>query len=141
MVFDAISSNIDEVLSVNPSANVFVFGDFSVNHKYWLTYSGGTERPYELCYNFSILNNLTQMINFATWIPDCDCCSPTLLDFCLSSDPNICSYYCVFPSNNILSMLLSLSPLTFLQTQKGMALFIIWPMTILVLTQAVLGII
>ena len=32
-VFDSISSNIDEVLSVNPSANVFVFGDFNINHK------------------------------------------------------------------------------------------------------------
>ena len=29
-VFDSISSNIDEVLSINPSANVFVFGDFNV---------------------------------------------------------------------------------------------------------------
>ena len=27
MVFDSISSNIDEVLLINPSANVFVFGD------------------------------------------------------------------------------------------------------------------
>ena len=33
MVFDSISSNIDEVLSINPSANVFVFGDFNVHHK------------------------------------------------------------------------------------------------------------
>ena len=32
MVFDSISSNIDEVLSVNPSANVFVFRDFNVHH-------------------------------------------------------------------------------------------------------------
>ena len=31
-VFDSISSNIDEVLSINPSA-VFVFGDFNVHHK------------------------------------------------------------------------------------------------------------
>ena len=31
-VFEAISSNIDEVLSINPSANVFVFGDF-----HWFT--------------------------------------------------------------------------------------------------------
>ena len=44
MVFDSISSNIDEVLSINPSANVFVFGDFNVHHKDWLTYSGGTDR-------------------------------------------------------------------------------------------------
>ena len=41
-VFDSISCNIDEVLSINPSA-VFVFGDFNVHHKDWLTYSSGTE--------------------------------------------------------------------------------------------------
>ena len=33
MVFDSISSNMDEVLSINPSANVFVFGEFNVHHK------------------------------------------------------------------------------------------------------------
>ena len=48
MVFDSISSNIDEVLSMNPSANMFVFGDFNVHHKDWLTYSGGTDQPGEL---------------------------------------------------------------------------------------------
>ena len=32
-VFDSVSSSIDEVLSINPSANVFVFGDFNVHHK------------------------------------------------------------------------------------------------------------
>ena len=46
-VFDSISSNIDEVLSINPSA-VFVFGDFNIHHKDWLTYSGGTDRSGEL---------------------------------------------------------------------------------------------
>ena len=51
-VFDSISSNIDEVLSINLSANAFVFGDFSVHHKDWLTYSGGTYRPGELCHSF-----------------------------------------------------------------------------------------
>ena len=42
MVFDSISSNIDEVLSLKPSA-VFVFGDFNDHHKDWLTYSSGTD--------------------------------------------------------------------------------------------------
>ena len=49
-VFDSISSNIDEVLSINLSANAFVFRDFNVHHKGWPTYSGGTDRPGELCY-------------------------------------------------------------------------------------------
>ena len=31
-VFDSFSSNIDEVLSINPSANVLVFGDFNIHH-------------------------------------------------------------------------------------------------------------
>ena len=35
-VFNSVSSNIDKVLSINPSANVFVFGDFNVHHKDWL---------------------------------------------------------------------------------------------------------
>ena len=69
MVFDSISSSIDEVLSINPSANVFVFGDFNVHHKDWLTYSGGTDQPGELCYNFSISNDFTRMVNFPTRIP------------------------------------------------------------------------
>ena len=69
MVFDAISPNIDEVLLINPSANVFVFEDFNIHQKGWLTYSGRTDRPGELWYNFSISNDLTQMVNFPTQIP------------------------------------------------------------------------
>ena len=65
-VFDSISSNIDEVLSINPSANVLVFGDFNVHHKDCLTYSSGTDQPDELCYDFSISNDFTQMVNFPT---------------------------------------------------------------------------
>ena len=54
-VFDSISSNIDEVLLINPSANVFVFGDLNAHHKDWLTYFGGTDRFGELCYKFIYL--------------------------------------------------------------------------------------
>ena len=52
MVFDSVSSKIDEVLSINPSAKVLVFGDFNVHHKDWLTYSAGTDRSGEFCYSF-----------------------------------------------------------------------------------------
>ena len=69
-VFDSISSNIDEVLLINPSANMFIFGDFNIHHEDWLTPSGGTDRPGELCYNFSSSNDLTQMVNFPTQTPD-----------------------------------------------------------------------
>ena len=67
-VFDAISYNIDEGLSMNPSANVSFFGDFNIHLKDWLTYSGGTDRPGELCYNFSFSDYLTRMVSFPTRI-------------------------------------------------------------------------
>ena len=60
---------------------MFVFGDFNVHQKDWVAYFGGTDRPDELCYNFSISNDLTQMINFSNQIPDCGFHSPALLDF------------------------------------------------------------
>ena len=80
-IFDIFSANIDEVLSINPIANVFVFGGFKDDHEDCLTYSGRTDRPGELCCNFSISNGLTQMVNFPTRIPDCD---STILLFCIS---------------------------------------------------------
>ena len=79
---------------------MFVFGDFNIHHKYWLTYSGGTNRPGELCYNFSISNDLTQMVNFCIPIPDCDSHSPALFDLFLSSDASICSSMAFPPLGN-----------------------------------------
>ena len=99
-VFDSISSNIDEVLSINPSANVFVFENLNFHHKDWLTYSGGTDRPGELCYNFSVANNLTQMVNFPTRIPGFDYHSPALLDLFFSSDASIYSAMAFPPLGN-----------------------------------------
>ena len=47
-VVDSVLSDIDEVLSINLSSNVFVFRDFNFHHNDWLTYSGGTDRPSDL---------------------------------------------------------------------------------------------
>ena len=59
-IFYSVSSNIDEVLSINPSANVFVFGDFNFYHKDWLTYPVRTDRPGEII----ISSDLIQIVNF-----------------------------------------------------------------------------
>ena len=68
--FYSISSNIDQVLSINPSANVWTGLPILVEliDLKW-PYSG----------------------TFPTWIPDCDSHSPTLLDLFLASDASICS--------------------------------------------------
>ena len=60
---DAISFNIDQVCLINPFP-VFAFGDFNVHHDDWLTYSGGTERPGELCYNFLSQMTLLRWLTF-----------------------------------------------------------------------------
>ena len=105
-MFDSTASNIDKVLSINPFANVFVFGDFNVHHKDWLTYSGGTDRSGELCYKS---NDLTQMVNYPTQIPDCDSHSPALLDLFISSDANICSTMAFPPLGNSDHVVVSVS--------------------------------
>ena len=79
-----LSSNIDEVFSINRSANVFVFENFIIDYKYWLTLSGGTDRLGEFCYNFSVSNGLNQMV----------------LDLFLSSDASICSTMAFPPLTN-----------------------------------------
>ena len=84
----------------------------NIHHKDWLTYSGGTDRFGKLCYNFPISNDFTQMVNFPTWIPDCDSHSPDLLDLFLPSDTSICSAMAFLPLE-ILFMLLSQFPLIF----------------------------
>ena len=129
MVFDSISSKINEVLSINTSANVFVFGDFNIHHKDWLTYSSGMERPGEnsviiSLVNSVISNDLTQIINFPTWISDCDSHSPALLDLFISSDASVCSTIASFHWE-ILILLLSQFPLTFQYTQNRLPCFIV----------------
>ena len=114
MVFDSVSPNIDEVLSISPSANVFVFGDFNVHHKDWLSYFGGTDIPVN-----SVSKDLTQMVNFPTWIPDCDSHSPALLDLFISSDASTMA----FPPLEIPIMLFSQFPLTFHQIHNHMPCF------------------
>ena len=119
-VFDSISSNIGEVLLINPSANVFVFGEFNVHYKNWLTYSGGTDRPSERS------KDLTQMVNFSTWTPVRDSHSPALLDLFLYSDAIKCSTM-AFPSLWNSDLLLSDCPLMFRQIHNRMPGFIPYP--------------
>ena len=89
MDFGAISSNVDEVFSINRSADVFVFGDYNIHLKVWLTYSGKTDRLVD-SYNFSISNDLSQMVNFPNRILNYDSHSPVLLDLFISSDTSVC---------------------------------------------------
>ena len=94
---------------INPSANLFVFGDFNIYHKDWLTYSGRTNKPGELFYNFSISNDLSLLLNFPTQISDNGSHSPALLDLFLSSDASICSTKDFSPVGNSDHVVVSVS--------------------------------
>ena len=85
---------------INPSAIVFCLWRLDVHHKDWPSYSGRTDRPGELCYDFSISNDLTQVVNFLTQIPDCDSHSPALLELFLSSDASSYSTMAFSPFGN-----------------------------------------
>ena len=65
--------------------------------------------PNELCYNFSISNDLTQMLNFSTQIPDCDSHSPAILDLFISSEASICSAMAFSPLGNSNHVVVSVS--------------------------------
>ena len=108
-IFDSISSKIDKFLLINSSPNIFVFGDFNIHHKDWVTYSGRTDQPGELCYNFSILDGHTQMLNFPIRIPDCGSPSPGLLDLFITFDTSICSTMAFSPLRNSNHVVVSVS--------------------------------
>ena len=144
MVFYCISSNIDEVLSINPPANVSVFADFNVHHKDWLTYSGGTDRPAELCYSsfkMTLLRWLTFLLRSLTVI------LRALLFWIYLFVLFIYYLMLVFILQwlslhwEILIMLLSQFPLTFHHIHNRMLHFIALLITILVLIRMVLVII
>ena len=101
-------------------------------------YSGGTDRPDELYFNFSISCDLTQMFNipdhmvyFPTQIRDCDSCSLALLDWFLSFALIVCSTVAFPPLQNSDHIVVSAS-LDFPSNLKGIPLFIVQLMTILV---------
>ena len=68
-----------------------------------------TDRPGELRYNFSTSDDLTQMVSFPMWIPDCDSHSPAHLDLFLSSDASMCSTMAFPPLGNSDQVVVSVS--------------------------------
>ena len=98
MVFDSISSNI------NPSANVFVSGDFNIHHKDWLTYSGRTgiflSQMNLLIWFTFLLESQKEIIHSH---------NPALLGLFLSSDASICSTLALPPLGNSDHVVVSVS--------------------------------
>ena len=58
---------------------------------------------------FSITIDLTQMVNFPTWISDCDSYNPAFLDLSFSFDASICSTIAFLPLGNFDHVVFSVS--------------------------------
>ena len=104
-VFDSISSLTK--MRFSRSTHLLMF--LSLETLTSIIRTGWYDQPGELCYNFSISNDLNQMVNFPTRIPDCDSHSPALLDLFLSSDASICSTMVFPPLGNSDHVIVSVS--------------------------------
>ena len=117
---------------MNPSANVFFFGDFNVHHKNWLTYSGEISRLVNSVIIF--LSQLT-LLRWLTFLLG----SQTVILTVVISRINLFLLALVFILQSlslhleILIVLLSQFLLTFHHFHNGMPRFIALLMTILVL--------
>ena len=138
--FDSISSNIDEVVSINPSANVFFIGDFNAHHKDQLTYSSGTDR---LVNSVLIFLSQTTLLKWLTFLLGSQTVILTVLLFWIYLFLLTLVFVLQWLSLHweIQIMLLSQFPLTFHQIHNRMPCFIEQLNTILVLIRTVFRII
>ena len=114
MVFDSISSKIDELLLINPSANVFVFGDFNVIIRTGLPI---LVELIDLVNSVIIFLSQMTLLKWLTFLLGSQTVM-VLLFFILTFYTSICSTMS-FPHWEILIML-SQFPLTFHQIVNGM---------------------
>ena len=103
--------------------NEFVYDKFNIYHKDCLTYSDATDRPRELCDDFSLWNDLTQIVNFPTRIPNCDLHSVLFCIYLFLLNLVFALLWLSLHSK-ILILLWSQFPLALLQPQMEMSLFI-----------------
>ena len=76
------SCSVVEALILQPSANIMVYGDPNVHN---------TDVAGLFCQEFAMAQNLSQIVDFPTCIPDCDDHQPYLLDLFLCSNPDSCT--------------------------------------------------
>ena len=87
-VFDVISDKIDSLQIKYPSAEIAVFGDFNVHNTEWLVHSRTTDHNGQAAQAFAMSQNLHQLVNCPTRVPDRLSDKGYLLDLFLTSNPD-----------------------------------------------------
>src|SRR6201990_3728003 len=85
--FDYLNSKIEHILSSSPFSEIIILGDFNVHHRQWLS-SISHDPAGELAFNFSIQNNLEQLVHLSTRILDRLGDEPNIIDLFLTSNPS-----------------------------------------------------
>ncbi len=73
---------MEHILTHFPFSEISILGNFSGHHQLWLS-SSFTDQPGEHAYNFALLNDLEQLVQHPTRIPDRLGDRPNILDFVL----------------------------------------------------------
>src|ERR1700755_888472 len=85
--FDYLNSKIEHILSSSPFSEIIILGDFNVHHRQWLS-SSSHDTAGERAFIFSIQNDLEQLVQLPTRIPDRLGDEPNILDLFLTSNPS-----------------------------------------------------
>ena len=111
--FDYLNSKVEHILTHSPFAEISILGDFNVHHQLWLS-SSFTDQPGEQTYNFAILNDLEQLVQHPTRIPDRLGDRPNTLDLFLTSNPSAYSVQLYSPlgssDHNLISVFCPIAP-------------------------------
>ena len=110
--FDYLTSKVEHILSPFPYTEISILGDFNVHHQLKLS-SSFTDQSGEQAFNFAILHDLKQMVQFPTRIPDRLGDMPNILDF-LTSNLSASSVKLSSPlgssNHNLISVTCSIAP-------------------------------
>ncbi|XP_050715769.1 uncharacterized protein LOC126998326 [Eriocheir sinensis] len=108
--FDYLNSKME---THSPFAEISILGGFNVHHQLWLS-SSFTDQPGEQAYNFALLNDLEQLVQHHTSIPDRLGDRPNILDLFLTSNPSTYSVKLFSPlgfsDHNLISVSCPIAP-------------------------------
>src|SRR6201990_2101591 len=85
--FEYLNSKIEYILSSSPFSEIIILGDFNVHQFQWLSFSSH-DTAGERAFLFSIQNDLEQLVQLPTRIPDRLGDEPNILDLFLTSNPS-----------------------------------------------------
>jgi hypothetical protein len=86
-LMSALEMTLEKLVQEFPTADFSILGDFNVHHSDWLA-SKSTDAAGVEVESFSVTNNLTQLVNQPTRIPDRAGDTCNILDLLMTSSPN-----------------------------------------------------